>query len=217
MAQEQIPKPRILHDSRQSLESYKSLAEQRRQGELDADLLSAAFHGDNEKIEKLLREGANMEATDSDDRTALTVAARWGRTETCELLIKYGANMGATDNDDRTVLMAAAVNGETETCALLIEKGADVNAKDWCGATALMWAAWKGNTKTCALLLARGASLHARGRHAERDDSNSGGMTAVGWAESENRDETSAFLKSIGLMGKKRYSLFLSPFMDCIV
>ena len=55
-------------------------------------LLWAAKNGQIEAVKLLLDKGANIEAKDKSDRTALVLAVSNGRTEVEELLRKRGAH-----------------------------------------------------------------------------------------------------------------------------
>ncbi|MDX1916871.1 MAG: ankyrin repeat domain-containing protein [Rickettsiaceae bacterium] len=81
--------------------------------------------GHTETAALLIDKGANVNAQDVDNQTALIYAATWSRTETATLLIEMGADVNAQDRYNETALICAAQRGHTETAALLIYKGAD--------------------------------------------------------------------------------------------
>jgi ankyrin repeat protein len=84
------------------------------------ELLDAASKGDNSKIKRLLKAGADIEARGKyDGYTALIWAARNNHTETCRLLIKRGANIETKDKEGMSALMWATSFGNTETAELL--------------------------------------------------------------------------------------------------
>jgi len=122
--------------------------------ELDKALLEAAAEGEKEKVMRLLKKGADIDAYGNGVQTALLAAAWHNRTETVKLLIKNGADINKYEaNDWQTPLMTAIQRGDTEACAFLIEKGADVDAKDRYGQTALTWALEKGHTGAARILM----------------------------------------------------------------
>lgn len=65
----------------------------------------------------LIRNGANVNLTDNDSRTALHLAAVWGVYKNSEniadLIIKKGANLSLVDNDGKTALHWAAMFGNS--------------------------------------------------------------------------------------------------------
>lgn len=90
-------------------------------------LMSAASNGDINAVKRLLNEGADVNAKDSDNWTALTKAARDGHTEIVKFLIEKGADVHAKAYKGYSALMVAALDGNTEIVKLLIEKGADID------------------------------------------------------------------------------------------
>jgi len=145
-------------------------------GARDSLLLDAVEKGWIKKVERLLKEGYDIEARDGFGRSMLMCAAAEGHTEMVALLLKNGAVVDALQgyeaNGNRmpilcgygqTPLMYAAGSGYTETVALLLEYGADANARDEVGGeTALMHAASLGHTETAALLLKKGAKIDTK-------------------------------------------------------
>ncbi|MFC1781735.1 ankyrin repeat domain-containing protein [Planctomycetota bacterium] len=119
------------------------------------------------KVRALIQEGVNIEALDSDGRTALYCAAQAGQVEIAELLIGEGADVKATIRArarGETPLHTAAANGHKEAAELLIVKGANVNAKIRGGGeeTPLHTAAANGHKEVAELLIARGANVNAK-------------------------------------------------------
>lgn len=93
--------------------------------QLNANLRVAAHNGDTEKVERLLKRGANIEARDDNGQTALIHAARNGNTEIVGLLLKRGADTEAENDHGQTALMIATDLGEKEIADLLREFGAE--------------------------------------------------------------------------------------------
>ena len=124
-----------------------------KQKELDDKLLDATKEGKEEKILRLLNyAGADVDAKDKDNVTALMWAAQKGHRETCVILIDNGADIDAKDKEGKTALINAVLTDNTEICELLVIKIADVTAKDKWGKTALDYAKEKGNEKMINLL-----------------------------------------------------------------
>ena len=79
--------------------------------EIDEMLLIACKFGDLEKVKQLLENGADVNAGDKDDRTALMFAAGNGHKEVVELLIENGADVNAKNIMGKTALMSASRGG----------------------------------------------------------------------------------------------------------
>jgi ankyrin repeat protein len=112
LAKRPLPKADIAKSEKPSLSKKE-------QKILNSELLDAAVEGETQKIQRLLKKGANIEATDSDGWTALMLATYNEHAPTCALLLEKGANIEAKDNIGRTALMIAARFGKTETAEFL--------------------------------------------------------------------------------------------------
>lgn len=128
-------------------------------------LIRAALYGDREKVEALLKTGADVNAKNKEGTTAL-MAATWGETGRgnvgiAKALIVRGANVNATNVYGRTALMEVAGNGNVEFMSLLLSAGADVNIQTRVGGTALHEAALNGHIETVRMLLTKGAKPNA--------------------------------------------------------
>lgn len=124
-------------------------------------LIRAAWAGDADKVEALLKTGADVNASNRDGMTAL-MASTWGKTgrgdvRIAKALIASGAIVNAANVYGRTALMEVAGNGNTEFVSLLLDAGADVNAQRRDGGTALHEASHNGHTDIVRALLAKGA------------------------------------------------------------
>jgi serine/threonine protein kinase len=126
------------------------------------ELLEASEKGDVEKVKKLLKKGADVNAKNFLGFTSLHIAASAGHIEVVKLLIENGANVNAKDNVGWTPLYNAAIYGHIEVVKLLIEKGADVNAKANYGTTPLHEAAYHGHIEVVRLLLEHGADPYIK-------------------------------------------------------
>jgi uncharacterized protein len=134
-------------------------------GEKDDDLIKAAYSGSVEDVERLLREGANINAHElGDGATPLIVATQRENAPIVRLLLGRGANVNAKDDRGQTALMYVS---KDEIARLLIQRGANVNEKGDEGMTMLGRAASEGRADIVRLLLGRGASVEtadSRGR-----------------------------------------------------
>ena len=87
-------------------------------------LMHAAAFGNVEILKLLLDAGADVNARNDFDATALLWGAR--DPEKARLLIEHGANVNARSKQGRTPLMLASLRpGGSETVALMLQKGAD--------------------------------------------------------------------------------------------
>ncbi len=93
-------------------------------------LIRAASCGHTKIVDFLLKEGANVEATDNHGSTSLIEAASRGHKNTCKALLSIGANINATDNDLWTSLMFAVWEVHYETIELLLTYNANITIKN---------------------------------------------------------------------------------------
>jgi ankyrin repeat protein len=123
-------------------------------------LMHAGAFGTAEAVKALLDAGADVNARNSFEATALVWSA--GDDAKVRLLVEHGADVNARTKLGRTPLMAAAAcDGCSATVRYLLSKGADVNAKDGSGVGALQLAALAGDAKSVGLLLAAGSDAKA--------------------------------------------------------
>ena len=123
-------------------------------------LMHAAAFGSVEALEILLKKGADVNARNAFNATALLRAAADARK--ARLLIEHGADVKAAAQTGRTPLMVASrQQGNSSTVALLISKGADVKAADRNGVTALHQATIAGDLESMRHLIERGADVNA--------------------------------------------------------
>lgn len=99
-------------------------------------LHSAAFHGNLESVELLIKLGADVHAVEKYGKTALHLAVSQSRNAICDLLVKKGANVMSADCHGMTCLHEATYKGYEKTFQLLCsQKGANLQAKDTFGNT----------------------------------------------------------------------------------
>ncbi len=125
----------------------------------------AACFGDTERVSKLIREGADVNAKGAGKgRTALHWAVAHGHKDTAELLIKNGANVSGRADTGWTPLHVAAQHEQKEMVELLIAHDANVTAKGKGGYTPLSPVTWGKNpvaVAIAALLIDAGADMYA--------------------------------------------------------
>lgn len=143
-------------------------------------LLEAVRNGEPARIEALLQEGANVQASAPDGTTALHLAAQQNNAAAAKRLLKAGANPGATNRYGISPAWLACLNGNAEILQAMLEAGADANMRQIGGETLLMTAARTGNAGAVEALAARGADPNAREKR---------GQTAIMWAAAEGHAE----------------------------
>ena len=121
-----------------------------------------------EKIDALVKAGADVNAANRYGVTPLSLAAAGGNDRVIDLLLKSGANAKAADaklSEGRTLLMLASRTGSVASIRQLVAAGANVNAAETrTGSTALMWAALENHGDAVRALAAAGADLNARSK-----------------------------------------------------
>jgi len=126
-------------------------------------VVDAAERGDATEVRELLRDGADVNASQGDGMTALHWAAENGDRELSEVLIYAGANVDAgTRIGGYAPLHIASRNGHAEIVKTLLAANADPNAiTSNSGVTALHLAAASHSSATVAVLLDAGAEVNA--------------------------------------------------------
>jgi ankyrin repeat protein len=124
----------------------------------------AAMRGDRDAVRALLKEGADVSASQGDGMTALHWAADRGDVELTEMLLYAGANLGAvTRIGHYTPLHLASKAGSAAVVKALIAGGAAVGARTTTtGVTPLHLAAASGNPDVIAILVDGGADVNAK-------------------------------------------------------
>jgi hypothetical protein len=100
-------------------------------------LHTAAYIGDTAGIDRLVREGAEVNAVDEYGNTPLHLAAAKGHAEAVEALARAGAELTAVNKAGDTPLDRAAREGHAEAVEALARAGAEVNAVSSDGLTPL--------------------------------------------------------------------------------
>ena len=126
-------------------------------------LIVAVERGDRGAVEKLLRDGADVEVRTPDGVTPLYAAAFHGHADLLRLLIKAGAKVDGRAAHGRTALFTAAAEGRVNALEVLLNAGADPNARsdpDELLQTPLHMAAGTGQVETAKKLLAHDARVN---------------------------------------------------------
>lgn len=129
---------------------------------LESPVADAAQNGNVEQVRELLRQGADVNAAQSDGLTALHWAAMNNDTELAGVLLYAGATVRPlTRVGGYTPLHLAARNGHAEVINVLLEAGADANVWTSTGVTALHFAALANSEGAIRALAGGGADLDA--------------------------------------------------------
>ena len=148
--------------------------------DLDQALLEACRKGRAEDIQKLLKQGADVNARavlpqpEKDEEaipadwnegaggTALIQVSAAGNSEVAGLLLRAGADVNAIDERGWPAIMRAAYFGHGEIVRALLESGAAPDLREMHqGATALSFAARQNHADTVRMLLDAGANPNA--------------------------------------------------------
>jgi len=116
-------------------------------------MIEAAGRGDLPAVEKLLGEGAEVQAKDGSGKTALNSAAYGNHIEVFRRLLDAGANINEADNLPSSPLMTAAVRGYVGIVRLALAAGADVKSLNQYGGNALIPACHYGHVEVVRELL----------------------------------------------------------------
>jgi ankyrin repeat protein len=124
--------------------AWRSSAKQKRLNSSLVDVVPSGLFLHNAKAEmaKLISLGADVNARDFRNNTALMWTANNGYTEALKFLLEKGADVSAKNDLGQTALMDAAKMGYFDACNILVKNGADICAMDKIGRTALHHAKW---------------------------------------------------------------------------
>jgi len=162
----------------------------------DLRLIDAVKAADKARIGALITEGADVNASEGDGRTALHWAAFKNDLDTVNLLIQRGARVNAATDLGVTPLWVACANASTAIVSRLLDARADPNISPESDGTPLMIAARTGNTEAVKLLLSHRADVNAREM--------SRGQTALMWAVAEQHADVVKLLLEKGANANAR-------------
>lgn len=129
---------------------------------LDDLLFSAARHGQTEKADLFLQNGAHIDCKRDCGCTPLITAISRGHKATTKLLITNGADIDCYTKCDVTPLITASSLGLEEISDLLVKKNAEIDRANKHGLTALMMASRCGHKTIAQLLIENKANVNHR-------------------------------------------------------
>lgn len=144
----------------------------------DQALLDAVRFDDVAAVERLVADGADVNARQADGATALAWAAMRSNPDIARMLLEAGADPNLANDLGVSPLTLAIENGATELVELLLERGADPGLARENGETPLMTAARLGQIPVLRKLLEAGADPNAREAKF--------GQTALMWAAGDS-------------------------------
>ena len=100
-------------------------------------IFDAAKTGNLAAIKRHVARGTDIDKTDENGGTALSLATLVGKIKTARFLIEKGADVDHRNNDGNRALHGAAFLGQRDAVELLLDSGADVNARNNKGETPL--------------------------------------------------------------------------------
>jgi uncharacterized protein len=151
-----------------------------------SDVADAAMQRDNAEVSRLLQDGADVNAGQSDGATALHWAAYHSDVSLAELLLESGANPEMANRNGSTPLWLATNQGDAAMIETLLTGGADANEQLPLGRRPLMLASRSGRVEAVQVLLDHGADPNAR--EIER------GTTALMQAADQGHDDVMVVL-----------------------
>lgn len=134
---------------------------------LPTPLIAASFRGHTAVVFALIAAGADVSATNIQQRTALHLAADQNHADVVALLCQSGAPLGAVDHVQHTALHLAAWQDHLASVRVLLRAGAPLATRDINGDTALALAVTEPVPEVIHALLAAGADLEALNDHGQ--------------------------------------------------
>ena len=115
-------------------------------------LILAAYNGNTETVEWLLKYKVNPDLQDAMGNTALMGVCFKGSTPMAETLLKHGANPNVLNGNNANALFFATTFGHTAIVKLLLQYNVNTQQVDRMGKTALDYAIGQDNTEIISLL-----------------------------------------------------------------
>lgn len=120
-------------------------------------LMLAAGNDDSRIVQRLLDQGAQINAKDKKGQTALMLASMNAYLDTVEILLAGGADINVQNNNGTTALTLAAMKGHTTMVKYLLDKNPDLTLKTNGGLSALDAAELNNQKEVVEILKQHGA------------------------------------------------------------
>ena len=156
----------------------------------DTPLMTAALFGRVNLAKRLLAVGADVNARNDSQWTALKIAVLHRQKEIIKVLLDAGADTKVKDEKDNSLLIDAAMLGDMDLVNYLAATGINTDARNKDGWTALVYAACRTNAEMLRALIAAGSDVNQRDRQ---------GKTPLMWAAASGSKESVKELISLGV------------------
>jgi ankyrin repeat protein len=173
-----------------------------------SELIEATKRQDVQAVRTLLKQRADVHATDADGSTALHWATQRNSAPLVELLLASGAKATSSTRYNITPLYLASLNGNAAIMERLLNAGADANGTAHEGQTMLMTAALAGHVDAVRLLLTRGARVDTIEPYR--------GQSALMWAAAEGNTGAVDVLVEAGADLKAKSTGGFTPFLFAV-
>lgn len=120
---------------------------------IDERYLDSAAAGDLDGVTSALAEGADRNAVNRDETTAITLAARAGHLDVVRALIAAGVDIDAQDQTCSNPFLFGCISGQLELVKIMVEAGADLKRLTRMAGNGLTPAAEKGHLEVVRYLL----------------------------------------------------------------
>ena len=117
------------------------------------EIINAVRENNYNKINELLKNGADVNTKDEKDRTLLMTAVYNDNYDVTKLLIEKGADINAQDDMKNNPFLYSGAEGQLDILKLLVRAGADTKITNRYGGVALIPASERGYTETVKYLL----------------------------------------------------------------
>ena len=128
-------------------EILRMAADSEKMANPNEQLLGAAIDGDADRVALALRSGADIEVRDSNERTALLLAATHDRVDVARLLVAMGASADALDNRHDTPWLVTGVTGSVAMVDALLPADPDFSIENRYGGLSVIPASERGHVE----------------------------------------------------------------------
>lgn len=129
---------------------------------VDDNILEAIQNIDIVSLNVLLAEGADINAVDEKENTALMLASKIGNPRMVKIILAHNPDINKQNDEGYTALMIASEQGQTHIVEELLKQGADSKLKNINGFTAAELAIRNGQPNTADILKGKTQKVIAR-------------------------------------------------------